>query len=108
MKVNWKVRFKNKAWLASFLSAIVTFVYTILGMFDVYPEVTKNQVGEIINSFLMFLSLIGVVVDPTTYGLNDSVRAMGYEEPYIDEIDDFDEDKGLITNVDSDKPESEE
>lgn len=85
-KVNWKVRFKNKVWLTSFFAAILTFVYTMLGMFDVYPEVTKNDVGEIINSLLMFLSLIGVVVDPTTTGLYDSARALGYEEPWDDNI----------------------
>ena len=85
MAVNWKVRFKNKVWLTSFFSAILTFVYTMLGMFDVYPEITKNDVGEIINSMLMFLSLIGVIVDPTTTGLNDSKRAMGYEVPYSDD-----------------------
>lgn len=85
MTVNWKVRFKNKVWLASFLSVILTFVYTVLGMFDIYPEVTKNDVGEVINSVLMFLSMIGVIVDPTTAGLNDSKRAMNYEEPYNDD-----------------------
>lgn len=85
MKVNWKVRFKNKTWLTSFFAAIITFVYTMLGMFDVYPEVTKNDVGEIISSVLMFLSLIGVITDPTTAGLNDSLRALGYDEPYSDD-----------------------
>ena len=87
MKVNWKVRFKNKAWLTSFFAAILTFVYTMLGMFDIYPEVTKNDVGEIISSILMFLSLVGVVVDPTTEGLNDSIRAMGYDLPWVDLVD---------------------
>ena len=87
MKLNWKVRFRNKTWLASFLAAIVTFAYTILGMFDIYPEVTRNDIGEIINSLLMFLSLIGVIVDPTTSGLGDSLRALGYEEPYVDVIE---------------------
>lgn len=86
MKLNWKVRFKNKIWLTSFFAAILTFVYTILGMFDIYPEITKNDIGEIINSLLMFLSLTGVIVDPTTAGLNDSNRAMGYEVPYSDEL----------------------
>lgn len=86
MKLNWKVRFKNKVWLTSFFAAILTFVYTILGMFDIYPEITKNDIGEIINSMLMFLSLTGVIVDPTTAGLNDSNRAMGYEVPYSDEL----------------------
>lgn len=86
MKLNWKVRFKNKLWLTSFFAAILTFVYTILGMFDIYPEITKNDIGEIINSMLMFLSLTGVIVDPTTAGINDSNRAMGYEVPYSDEL----------------------
>lgn len=86
MKVNWRVRFHNKTWLTSFFAAILTFVYTMLGMFDIYPEITKNDVGEIISSVLMFLSLIGVIVDPTTAGLDDSARAMGYVKPYSDEL----------------------
>lgn len=86
MKLNWKVRFKNKVWLTSFFAAILTFIYTILGMFDIYPEITKNDIGEIINSMLMFLSLTGVIIDPTTAGINDSNRAMGYEVPYSDEL----------------------
>ena len=84
MNVNWKVRFRNKVWLSLFLSAIVTFIYTILGLFDIAPSVTKNQVGEAISSLLMFLSVTGVIVDPTTAGLDDSKRAMSYEEPYDD------------------------
>lgn len=84
--VNWKVRFKNKVWLTSFFAAILTFVYTMLGMFDVYPEITKNDIGEIINSLLMFLSLMGVIVDPTTAGIYDSARALGYEEPWDDSV----------------------
>ena len=31
MKINWKVRLKNKVWLGSFLSLIVGFVYSMLG-----------------------------------------------------------------------------
>lgn len=91
MKVNWKVRFKNKTWLTSFFAAIITFIYTMLGMFDIYPEVTKNDVGEIVSSVLMFLSLIGVIVDPTTQGLDDSERALEYEEPWIDKPEDKEE-----------------
>ena len=33
---------------------------------------------------LTFLGLNGVVVDPTTAGLGDSERAMGYVEPWDD------------------------
>ena len=84
MKINWKVRFKNKVWLGSFLSLIVGFTYNLLALFDVFPAVTQNVVGQMINQVLTFLGLIGVIVDPTTAGLEDSMRAMGYEEPWQD------------------------
>lgn len=84
MKVNWKVRFKNKTWLSMFLSLIIGFVFNLLKMFDVVPVVTENFVMQIVGQVLTFLGLIGVLVDPTTAGLNDSVRAMGYEEPWED------------------------
>ena len=86
MKINWRVRFKNKIWLGSFLSLIVSFVYSMLSMFDVFPDVTKNSVIELLNPVLTFLGLIGVLVDPTTAGLGDSERAMGYSEPWDDNV----------------------
>ena len=84
MKFNWKVRFRNKTWLALFLSLIVGFVYNILKMFDIYPAITQNQIAEIISQVLTFLGLIGVLIDPTTAGLEDSNRAMTYEVPHKD------------------------
>ena len=87
MKINWKVRFKNKVWLTTFISLIVGFVYNILACFDIFPAVTQNAVMQIIGNVLTFLGLIGVIVDPTTAGLEDSNRAMGYEEPWQDTED---------------------
>ena len=83
-KINWKVRFKNKVWLGSFLSLIGGFAYSMLALFDVFPAVTQNLVVQMMNQVLTFLGLIGVIVDPTTAGLGDSDRAMGYEEPWED------------------------
>ena len=87
MKLNCKVRFKNKVWLGSFLSLIVGFVYSMLALFDVFPEVTQSLVLQLLNQVLTFLGLIGVIVDPTTAGLEDSDRAMSYAEPWDDNID---------------------
>ncbi len=87
MKLNWKVRFKNKIWLGSFLSLIVGFVYSMLALFDVFPEVTQSLVLQLMNQVLTFLGLIGVIVDPTTAGIGDSDRAMTYAEPWDDNID---------------------
>ena len=86
MKLNWKVRFKNKVWLGSFFSLIVGFVYSMLALFDVFPEVTQSLVLQLLNQVLTFMGLIGVIVDPTTAGLGDSERAMGYEEPWDDSL----------------------
>lgn len=84
MKINWKVRFKNAPWLTCFIMAIISFAYTILGMFDVYPQITQDQVGKVISSVVTFLTLTGVLIDPTTAGIGDSQRALGYDEPYKD------------------------
>ena len=84
MKLNWKVRFKNKVWLGSFCSLIIGFVYSMLALFDVFPEVPQSLVLQLMNQVLTFLGLIGVIVDPTTAGLGDSERALGYEEPWED------------------------
>lgn len=87
MKMNWKVRFKNKTWLTMFLSLIIGFVYNILKMFDVFPVITENQIVAIVSQVLTVLGLLGVIVDPTTAGIGDSERAMQYVEPWVDEPD---------------------
>ena len=84
MKVNWKVRFKNKTWLTMFVSLIIGFIFSMLELFDVYPSITENMVMRIASEVLTFLGLIGVLVDPTTAGLGDSARALSYEEPWKD------------------------
>lgn len=85
MKMNWKVRFKNKTWLSMFLSLIIGFVFNILKMFDIVPVVTENAVMNAVSQVLTLLGLLGVLVDPTTAGISDSERAMSYEEPWVDE-----------------------
>ena len=84
MKLNWKVRFKNKTWLTMFISLIVGFVFNMLKLFDIVPTFTENLVMNIVGQVLTFLGLIGVIVDPTTAGVGDSERAMGYSEPWDD------------------------
>ena len=83
MKINWKVRFKNKVWLSTFIGLVVGFIFNILKLFDVVPVVTENIIMNIVGQVLTFLGLIGVVVDPTTPGYEDSDRAMAYIEPGV-------------------------
>lgn len=79
--INWKVRFKNKVWLAAFITFLVSTVYQFLAMFEIAPAITQDAVMQIVAAVLQLLSLLGVVVDPTTKGLRDSERALGYNEP---------------------------
>ena len=51
-----------------------------------YPEFKDSCIVQMVNQVLTFLGLIGVIVDPTTAGLGDSERAMGYEEPWDDTV----------------------
>lgn len=86
MKMNWKVRFRNKTWLTMFISLIIGFVFNMLKLFDVVPVVTENTLVTIAAQILEFLGLIGVLVDPTTAGIGDSNRAMTYTEPWDDNV----------------------
>ena len=85
MKVNWNVRFRNKVWLASFLSAIVIVVFTLLNIFGISPGFTEEKIMRVINAALVILSLLGVIIDPTTNGVKDSKRAMMYIDPWDDD-----------------------
>lgn len=81
MKINWKVRFKNKTWLITFLITILAFIYQILGMFDIVPPITQDMATQLITIIINMLVAIGVVIDPTTAGTSDSEQALKYEEP---------------------------
>lgn len=79
MKINWKIRLKNKTWLAGVLALLVTFVYDLLGMLGVAAPVEQGWVMNLIQTVLTMLGMLGVVIDPTTPGAGDSDRAMTYE-----------------------------
>lgn len=81
MKINWKLRAQNKTTLLALVAAILTFVYTVLGMFGVVPPVSQNDILEVVGLGLNVLVMLGVIVDPTTKGLSDSDRAREYSEP---------------------------
>ena len=78
MKINWKARFKNKTFVITFVTLIITLVYQILGMFNVVPSVSEDAVMNIVTMLVNVLATIGVLVDPTTDGMSDSERALTY------------------------------
>lgn len=81
MKINWKVRLRNKTWVASLLALVVTFAYNLLAMLEIVPAVSEEWVMGVIQTVLTLLTALGVLIDPTTQGVQDSDRAMLYVEP---------------------------
>lgn len=81
MKINWKVRLKNKTWLLAFAGAIVAFVYQILGMLGVVAPIAEDNVTQIIGLLVNLLVALGIVQDPTTAGMSDSNEVLSYSEP---------------------------
>ena len=80
MKINWKVRLKNKTWLLAFAGAIVAFVYQILGMLGVVAPIAEDNVTQVIGLLVNLLVALGIVQDPTTAGMSDSNEALSYSE----------------------------
>lgn len=80
--INWTVRFKNKTWLLTMAGVLIAFIYQVAGLLGLVPPVAQDQVVQLIAIVINILVAIGVVQDPTTSGINDSVRALGYNEPF--------------------------
>ena len=43
---------------------------------------TQDSLAQLVCIFLNVLVSLGVLTDPTTSGVSDSARALGYDEPY--------------------------
>ena len=78
MNINWKLRFQNKTTLTAIILALVALVYQVLGLFDVVPKISQDELT------INLLCLLGIVVDPTTDGVSDSARALTYDTPRAD------------------------
>lgn len=78
MKINWKARFQNKAFIVTFVTLVISFVYQILGMFEIVPAVSESSAINAVTIVVNILATLGVLVDPTTKGVSDSDRAMTY------------------------------
>jgi phi LC3 family holin len=78
MQINWKVRLRNKTWLASVMALVISFVYDLLAMAEYVPPLSEDWLMSLIQTILTLLTALGVVIDPTTEGAGDSQRAMSY------------------------------
>ena len=78
IRINWKVRLRNRVWLTTLLATLVAFAFDVLALLDVAPAIGEDSVMQFITALLTLLSAVGVVIDPTTDGAGESERAMEY------------------------------
>lgn len=81
MKINWKLRLKNKTTLISLIGVVLSFIYTLLGSLGIVPAISQDNITTMILGVVEALAAVGIIVDPTTTGIEDSTRALGYSEP---------------------------
>ena len=85
MKINWKVRFQHKQFWVALIALLIVLANQIAGIFNVDITVYSEQVTGISETILMILALMGIIVDPTTFGTSDSSQALNYDKPRGDE-----------------------
>lgn len=81
MKMNLKLRLKNKATLAALIATVAAFIYQILGIVGIVPAVAQNDALQVAGIALNMLAALGIITDPTTEGIRDSTQALGYDYP---------------------------
>ncbi|MBQ1947069.1 MAG: phage holin [Clostridia bacterium] len=83
MKINWKVRIKNKMFWMSFIPALLLCVQVVASVFGVSLDMgmLTEKLLSVVNAAFSLMVILGVVTDPTTAGLSDSKQALTYEKP---------------------------
>lgn len=83
MKINWKVRIKNKVFWVSIIPLILLLAQQVCGIFGLSLDVAwlSDELIGIVGTVFGILALVGVVADPTTEGVSDSPQALEYTEP---------------------------
>lgn len=94
MKINWKVRIKNKNFWIGAIPALLLLLQQVTEIFGVSLDLStiQGQILSVVETVFLLLALIGVVNDPTTKGLSDSTKALTYTKPKESEEADVDKD----------------
>lgn len=83
MRINWKVRIRNKNFWITVIPALLLFIQAVAAVFGFALDLGDlgNKLLVVVNAAFGVLSILGIVTDPTTKGVSDSDQAMTYEKP---------------------------
>ena len=71
---------KNKVWLIVLIMLLIAAIAAVFG-FTLDLGELGNRLMDVVEAVFLVLSIVGIVVDPTTKGVGDSQRALGYDKP---------------------------
>ena len=83
MKINWVVRLKNKSFWMAIIPAVLLLIQAVadvVGFQLDFGDISEKLI-TVVNAVFVVLSILGIVVDPTTDGIGDSTRALTYTTP---------------------------
>ncbi len=84
--INWKVRAKNKTFWLALVPAFLLLIQAVAQVFNIsldFTNLNKDLLG-VVNALFTVLAIVGVVADPTTKGVGDSMQALTYSKPKED------------------------
>ncbi len=83
MKINWKVRFKNKLFWVAIIPMILLLIQEVASLFGFALDLSElgDKILNMVEILFGILALLGIVVDSTTSGISDSSQALTYTEP---------------------------
>lgn len=78
MKINWKVRIKNKSFWLAIVPAFLLFAQTVAVPFGYNFNIAKigTDLTAVVNAVFALLTVLGIVSDPTVKGVTDSNYVM--------------------------------
>ena len=83
MRINWKVRIKNKTFWVTLIPAIILLIQAVASVFGIDLEFGElsDKLIYVVESVFVVLAILGIVTDHTTAGISDSEQAMTYTTP---------------------------
>ena len=81
--INWKVRAKQKWFWIALIPALLVLARAVAAVFGYELDFStlSDKLLAVVESVFTVLAVLGIVVDPTTEGIQDSKLAMTYQEP---------------------------
>lgn len=81
--INWGVRVRNKRFWLTLVPAMSLLFQLLMKAtgYNIESWLLEQKLTEIINVIFAVLSILGIIIDPTTEGFSDSEQAMTYKTP---------------------------